>query len=81
MAKGTKRESWKTTLGSQRNLTKNRHSDSLKKSRLTLSQGMMKKGDVIVVADDDDDEVKPMCHEMVDSTLCSEELFLRTQYI
>ncbi len=35
-----------------RDLPKNRHSDSLKKSQLTLSQGMSKKGDD--VADDDD---------------------------
>ncbi len=41
-----------------RDLTKNRHSDSLKKSRLTIFQGMMKKGDVIVVADDDTDRVR-----------------------
>jgi hypothetical protein len=32
--------------------------DSLKKSQFTLSQGMMKKGDVVIVADDDDDEVR-----------------------
>jgi hypothetical protein len=45
-------------------LTKNRHCDSIKKSQLTLSQRMIKKGDVIVVAaaDDDDDEVRIMCH-------------------
>ncbi len=42
-----------------RDLTKNRHSDSLKKSQLTLSQGMMKKSDVVAVADDfDDNEVR-----------------------
>jgi hypothetical protein len=35
------------------------HSGSLKKSQLTLSQGMMKKGDVIVIAaDDNDDETR-----------------------
>jgi hypothetical protein len=32
--------------------------DSLEKSQLTLSQGMMKKEDVIIIADDDDDEVR-----------------------
>jgi hypothetical protein len=35
-------------------LLKNRHSDSLKKSQLTLSQGMTKKGDVVDDADDND---------------------------
>jgi hypothetical protein len=40
-----------------RDLTKNM-CDSLKKSQLTLSQLMMKKGDVVIVADDDDDEVR-----------------------
>jgi hypothetical protein len=39
-----------------RDLAINRHSDSLKKCQLTLSQGMIKKGDVFVVADDDDDD-------------------------
>jgi urease accessory protein UreE len=39
-------------------LTKKRHSDSLKKSQLTLSQGMMKKGDALAVDDDDNVEVR-----------------------
>ncbi len=38
-----------------RDLVKNRHSDSLKKSPLTLSQGMMKKGDIVDDAYDDDE--------------------------
>jgi hypothetical protein len=38
-----------------RDLTQNRHGDSLKKVQLTLSQGKLKKGDD--VADDDDDDV------------------------
>jgi hypothetical protein len=46
-------ESWKT--GKQRDLTENRHSDSIKNGQHTLSQGKMKKGDD--VADDDDDDV------------------------
>jgi hypothetical protein len=37
-------------------LVKNRHSDSLIKGQLTLSQGKMKKGDD--VADDDDDAIR-----------------------
>jgi hypothetical protein len=68
-----------------RDLTKNRHSDSLKKSQLTLSQGMMRKGDVIVVADDDDDddnEVRTSASQnYATAPVCTEELFLRTQYI
>jgi hypothetical protein len=42
-------------------LVKNRHSDSLKNSQLTLSNAIMKNGDVLVdaaAADDDDDEVR-----------------------
>jgi hypothetical protein len=35
-------------------LTKNRHSNCLKNSQLTLSQGMLKKGDEVSVHDDDD---------------------------
>jgi hypothetical protein len=38
-----------------RDLTKNRHIDSLKKDQLTLSQGMVKKGDNVAVDDDDVD--------------------------
>ncbi len=45
----------------------------------------MKKGDVIAVADDndyDDDAVRSsVLQNQVTMTLCSEELFLRTQYI
>jgi hypothetical protein len=37
-----------------RDLTKNRHSDSLKKGQLTLPQGMLKKGEDIAVDDYDD---------------------------
>jgi hypothetical protein len=47
------RESQKTTLGSQGTYL-NRQSDSLKKSQLTLSQGMLKRWDDY---DDVDDEV------------------------
>jgi hypothetical protein len=36
-------------------LAKNRHGDSLKKGKPTISQGEMKKGDDVV--DDDDDDV------------------------
>jgi hypothetical protein len=36
------------------NLLKNSHSDSPKKSQLTLSQGMLKKGDIDDDADDND---------------------------
>jgi hypothetical protein len=37
-----------------RDLTKNMHCDSLKNSQLTLSQGMLKKGNEVAVHDDDD---------------------------
>jgi hypothetical protein len=44
----------------------------------------MKKQDVVIVAeDDDDDEVrtKSALQNHTTATLCTEELFLRTQYI
>jgi hypothetical protein len=41
--------------GKPRDLLKNRQSDSLKKSPLTLSKEMMKNGDVIIEADYDDE--------------------------
>jgi hypothetical protein len=55
-AKGMQGKSWKTTLRATRP-NQNRHRDSLKKCHLTLSQGMLKKGDDVAV-DDDDDAVK-----------------------
>jgi hypothetical protein len=62
-----------------RDLLKNRHSDSLKKDQLTPSQGMMKKGDDVAV---DDDVVRTsVSQNIVTSILCTEELFLGTQYI
>jgi hypothetical protein len=65
-----------------RDLAKNWHSDSLKKSQLTLSQRKSKKGDVVVVADDDDDDDDEVRTSVslnpVTVPLCTEELFLRT---
>jgi hypothetical protein len=58
-----------------RDLLKNRHSDSLKKSELTLSQGMMNKGDV-VVADEDDKLRTSASQNHVTTALCTEEFFL-----
>jgi hypothetical protein len=64
-----------------RDLTENRHSDSLKKGQLTLCQGKVKKGDD--VADDDDDDVVStnVSLDRVTVTLCTEELFPRIQCI
>jgi hypothetical protein len=63
-------------------LLKSRNSDSLKKNQLTLSQGMMKKGDVVVDADADIDEMgHSASHNHAKATLCTEEFLLRTQYI
>ncbi len=57
-----------------RDLTRNRHSDSLTKSQLTLFQGMMKKGAVILIADGDDDEVRTSASQnRVTATLCTEK--------
>ncbi len=65
-----------------RDLLKNLHRDSLKKSEVTLSQGMLKKGEVNVDADaDDDDEVRTsVLQNHVTATLCTEEFFLSTLY-
>jgi hypothetical protein len=71
-------ESWKTTLGSQGTLLKNRYSDSLKKSQLTLSQGMMKKEDVAVHADNDEEVRTSASQNPAMVTLSTEEFFLRT---
>jgi hypothetical protein len=38
-----------------RDLLKNRHSDSIKKSQLTLSRGMLIKGNINNDADDDEE--------------------------
>ncbi len=57
VAKGNKGE-LENNRGKPRDLLKNRHSDSLKKSQLTISQEMLKKGDVAVDADHDDDKVR-----------------------
>jgi hypothetical protein len=55
-----------------------RHSDSLKKGQLTLSQGNMKEGDDVV----DVDAVRTSVpQDRVTVILCNEELSLITQYI
>jgi hypothetical protein len=56
--------------------TKNRHSDSQKKSQNTLTQGIMKKGDVIIDDDNNDDEVRTIASQNhAPATLCTEEFF------
>ncbi len=62
-----------------RGLVKNRHSASLKKGELILFQGEMEKGDD--VADDDDVMRTSVSQDSVTATLCTEELFLRIQYL
>jgi hypothetical protein len=62
---------------------KNWHSDSLKNAQLTLSQGKKEKGDEVAddEDDDDDDAVRTsVSQNRVTATLCTEELFLSTQY-
>ncbi len=63
-----------------RDLLKSRHGDSLKKRQLTLSQGMMKKGDIVSDADDDDEVRTSVSENHATATLCTEEFFLRTRY-
>jgi hypothetical protein len=48
------REELENNSRKPRDLIKNRHCDSLKKGQLTLSQGMVKKGEDVAVGDDDD---------------------------
>jgi hypothetical protein len=68
----------KTIQGSQ-GTHLNKHSNSLKKSQLIISQGKFKKGDV--VSDADDDEVRTNASQNhVTATLCTEEFFLRAPY-
>jgi hypothetical protein len=63
-----------------RDLTENRHSNSLKRGQRSLCQGKVKKGDD--VADDEDDVVSTnVSLDRVTVTLCNEELFPRIQYI
>ncbi len=62
-----------------RDLLNNWHSDSLKKSQLSFSQGMLKKG---YVNDDTDDEVRAsVSQNCVTATQNTVEFFLRTQYL
>jgi hypothetical protein len=85
------RESWKATLGSQWTWSENWHSDSLNKIQLTLSQGKKKKREEVVDDEDVDDEdvddadVDDVMRTsesqyQVTATLCTEKLFLLTQY-
>jgi hypothetical protein len=61
-----------------RDLLNNRHSDTLKKSQLTLSQGKLKRGDVNDATDDD--EVRTtVSQNCVTATHNTVEFFLRTQ--
>ncbi len=64
-----------------RDLLKNRLSNSLNKSQVTPSQGMLERGDDD--SDDVDDEVRitVWSQNHATATQCSEESFLRTQYL
>jgi hypothetical protein len=64
-----------------RDQTEIRHSDSLKKGQLTLSQGKLRKGDD--VADEYDYVVvrTSVLQDQETATLCTEELFLKIQHI
>ncbi len=66
-----------------RDLTRKRHSDSLKKGQLTLSQGMVKKREDVAVDGNDDDDVMrtSVSKNQGAAKLYTEELVLRTQYL
>ncbi len=59
----------------------NRHSDSLKKSQLTLSLGILKKGDINADADNDDEVRTSASQNHATTTLSTEKFFLRTQHL
>jgi hypothetical protein len=58
----------------------NWHSDDPKKVQLTFSQGKKKKGDEVEDEDDDDVMRTSVSQGRVTVTLCTEKLFLYTQY-
>jgi hypothetical protein len=60
---------------------KNWHGDSQKKVQLTLSRGKKKKGDEVEDEVDDDVMRTSVSQDIVTAILCTEELFLSTQYI
>jgi hypothetical protein len=62
-------------LQEPRDLLKNWHSGSLKKSQLTLSQGMLKKGDVDNDAYDDAEVRTSASQNRVTASVSSEEFF------
>ncbi len=65
-----------------RDLSKNRHIDSLKKGQLTLSGYDEKEREDDVTLDDDVDAVRTsVSQNRVTAALCTEELFLSTHYI
>jgi hypothetical protein len=77
-------ERWPKTLNKElennsrmpRDLVKNRH-----RAQLTLCHGKMKKGDDVAGYEDEDAVRTSVSQDRVTATLCTEELFLRTQYI
>jgi hypothetical protein len=60
---------------------KNRHSESLKKVQLTLSQAKIKKADEVADDDGDDAVRTSLSQDQVTATLYTEELFLSAQYM
>ncbi len=71
-----------TTVGSQWIQSESWHSGGLKKVQLTLSQRKKKKEDEVADDEDDDDAVRTsVSQDRVTVTLCTEALFLSTQYI
>ncbi len=57
-----------------RDLTKTRQSGSLNKGQITLSQGMVKKGDVVAVDKGDDAVRTSVSQNQVTTALCTEHL-------
>jgi hypothetical protein len=63
--------------GRPRDLSKNRHSDSLKRVNLLFLRGVE---DVVDVADADDEVRTSTSQYCVRATLCTEEFFFKSQF-
>ncbi len=81
LVRGGQRCSRETILRCQGTWSENWHRDSLKKVKHTLSQVMSKMGDEVDDEDYEEVERTSVSQDRVTATLCTEELFLSTQYV
>ncbi len=81
MAKDAQKASWKTTQGSQRSTKKQAWWQPEKESTYSFSGNDEDGQFVINVAADDGEMRTSALQNYATATLCTEEFFLRTQYI